>query len=241
MGINNLTSVRTKYAKIMLDIRKKIISGEYAIDSKLPSEENLKEAYKVSRVTIRLAIDGLVKDGIVERVQGKGSFVRKPQKLSRMVRSTTVESFSQVAAKNGFETQTHVLKIEQVSATKKLKNRLQTNNNEVLHILRLRYLDNDPIFIESNFYPLPRFKHLKDFDLHQSLYKIFEEHFDVNQLKSDETTLSIELADVSQASLLKRSVGFPLFFLETQIKDQNDKVVQYGEQLIASDRYKFKI
>lgn len=241
MEIDDLADTRTKYAKIMQDIRGKIISGEFAVDSKLPSEEKLESSYSVSRVTIRLAIDGLVKDGLVERVQGKGSFVRKPSKLSRLVRSTTVESFSEVAKEYGFQVKTHVIKIETVTVNDKLRTMLETDANEALHIVRLRYLDSDPIFLESNYFPLPKFEQLPNYNLHNSLYDIFKTSFGIKELFSDDTTLSVISADVEKATLLKKSVGFPLFFLETQIKEQDGIVVQYGEQFITSDRYKFKI
>ena len=54
----------TKYGQVMDDIRKKIISGEYPLNSKLPSEVRLQNEYHVSRVTVRLAVDELVKDGM---------------------------------------------------------------------------------------------------------------------------------------------------------------------------------
>lgn len=231
----------TKYQQVMTSIRAKIIEGKYPVNSKLPSEPKLQEEYGVSRVTVRLAVDGLVRDGLVERVQGKGSFVRKPSRVSRLVRETTVESFSQVAKESGFVPTTKVLKVEKVAVDEKLKGNLGTDSKEALHTVRLRYLDDDPIFYESNYYPLPRFESLPDYDLTGSLYAIFSNHFGIEKLASDNTTLSIKTADVETASMLNRSVGFPLFYLVTQIFDENDQVVQYGEHLIASDRYQFKI
>ncbi|MDE3281463.1 GntR family transcriptional regulator [Lacticaseibacillus parahuelsenbergensis] len=236
-----MTTPVTKYELIMNSIRAKILSGVYPLDSKLPSEVKLQEEYGASRVTVRQAVDGLVRDGLVERVQGKGSYVRKPQRVSRLVRESTVESFSKVAKQSGFVPHTKVLKVERVQTTEKLSRLLTTTSKNVLHTVRLRYLDDDPIFIESNYYPLPRFASLPDYDLNGSLYAIFKDHFGIRAMSSDNTTLSIKTADVEAADLLNRSVGFPLFYLETQIFDDHDQVVQYGEQLIASDRYQFKI
>lgn len=236
-----MTEPATKYSRVMNSIRSKIISGEYPIGSKLPSEVKMQEEYGVSRVTIRLAVDGLVKDGLVERVQGTGSYVRKPKKLSRLVRENSVESFSEVAKENGFNSHTKVISVDKIPSTDFLKKVLHTESDEVLHTERLRYLEDDPIFLENNYYPLPRFLDLPSYDLSGSLYTIFKDNFGINSLESDNTILSVKTANVEFAKLLNRSVGFPLFYMKTQIFDDKDQVVQYGEQLIVSDRYQFKI
>lgn len=231
----------TKYGRVMDDIRSKIISGEYPLDSKLPSETKLQSEYHVSRVTVRLAVDELVKDGMVERVQGKGSFVRKPHRISQLVSYNGVEGFTDVAKDSGLNTSTKVLRAEIVKSNEQIKKILQNDNDQVLMTRRLRYLEKAPIFIEVNYYPLPRFKNLLKYDLTGSLYQIFEEKFDIKDLTSDDTILSIKLANLEEANLLNKSVGFPLYYLRTQIKEKNGPVVQYGEEYIASDRYQFKI
>ncbi|WP_034991351.1 GntR family transcriptional regulator, partial [Liquorilactobacillus vini] len=48
----------------------------------------LMKIFNVSRVTLRKAIEGLVNDGIVEKVQGIGTFVRKPKKVKRIMLSS---------------------------------------------------------------------------------------------------------------------------------------------------------
>ena len=81
------------YSQVMEKIRQKIISGEYPVNSKLPNEFDLSEQFDVSRVTLRKAIKGLADDGLVEKIQGVGTFVRQLQKVKRIVSSSAVESF----------------------------------------------------------------------------------------------------------------------------------------------------
>jgi len=64
-----------KYERITRDIREKILSEEYKIKEKLPTESELMEIYQVSRFTVRRAIDELEKDNLVYRIQGGGIFV----------------------------------------------------------------------------------------------------------------------------------------------------------------------
>lgn len=59
------------YDKLYSDI----VSGVYGSGTKLPGESELAEKYDVSRNTVRQALTVLVEDGLVEKIQGKGTFV----------------------------------------------------------------------------------------------------------------------------------------------------------------------
>lgn len=232
---------RTKYQKVMLDLREKILTGIYPVDTKLPSEERLKEIYGVSRITIREAVNGLVADGIVEKVQGKGSFVRELHHVKRLLKSNSIESFSKTAIKNGFKPKMKVLKLEKVKTDAELRKSLKCDNEYAIHSVRICYLDNDPTVIESNYYPLPRFEGLTNYDLSESLYKTFKDHYEIDNLEDSESILRVVLANKEQARLLQRSVGFPLFYLRNQVFDKNKQVVQVGTEYIATDRYEFMV
>lgn len=72
-----------KYERIKQDISEKILSEEYQVNDKLPTESELMETYDVSRFTVRRSIDELEKENFVYRIQGGGIFVNdwknKPQ------------------------------------------------------------------------------------------------------------------------------------------------------------------
>ena len=69
-------SYAPKYVQIQNYILQKIESGEYAAGDKIPSEIELARQFDVSRLTVNTAVKELANSGIVERVQGKGTFVR---------------------------------------------------------------------------------------------------------------------------------------------------------------------
>ena len=80
-------SYAPKYVQIQNYILQKIESGEYTAGDKIPSEIELARQFDVSRLTVNTAVKELANSGIVERVQGKGTFVRfehsnnKPHRL----------------------------------------------------------------------------------------------------------------------------------------------------------------
>nr|WP_286672229.1 GntR family transcriptional regulator [Cohnella hashimotonis] len=63
------------YAQIESYVRDQIRSGKWKPGKRLPSENQLCKQFDVSRITIRGAMDKLVEEGVVFRIQGRGSFV----------------------------------------------------------------------------------------------------------------------------------------------------------------------
>lgn len=67
------------YLQIKNDIKEKIISGDLKAGDLVPSEAEIMNEYKVSQITAKNALLSLVDDGIVYRIQGKGSFVSQTE------------------------------------------------------------------------------------------------------------------------------------------------------------------
>ena len=65
----------SKYEIILKDIKKAINSGKYETNTKIPSENELCEAYKVSRQTVRKALSELEGEGYLYAKHGSGTYV----------------------------------------------------------------------------------------------------------------------------------------------------------------------
>lgn len=78
---------KPRYEMIYSELKKKIVDNKISIGEKLPTEKELIEYYKVSRITTKKALDMLVNDNLVERIPGKGSFVKNYQDHSELHRS----------------------------------------------------------------------------------------------------------------------------------------------------------
>ena len=63
------------YLQLREVVRSKIEDGEYAPGTAIPSENLLASTYSINRLTVRSAIDALVNEGLLKRVQGKGVYV----------------------------------------------------------------------------------------------------------------------------------------------------------------------
>jgi 5-formyltetrahydrofolate cyclo-ligase len=73
----NRESPLPAYYQIAMDLHQRISRGEWRAGGKLPSEPQLASQYKVSRMTLRQAVSELVKQGILTRRQGDGTYVSR--------------------------------------------------------------------------------------------------------------------------------------------------------------------
>ena len=64
-----------KFEKIVTWIQEEVRSGRMVSGEKLPSEQELSEQFRVSRQTVRRALEELVKENIVESRRGSGSYI----------------------------------------------------------------------------------------------------------------------------------------------------------------------
>jgi GntR family transcriptional regulator len=67
-----------RHQQVADDLRRLITSGEYATGERLPSEARLSDRYRVSTPTLRDALELLRTEGLIEKFQGRGNFVRQP-------------------------------------------------------------------------------------------------------------------------------------------------------------------
>ncbi len=71
---------RTKilHTQLMTYFRERILDGRLRAGTRLPADGELATQYQISRDTVRQALALLVNEGLIERVQGRGTFVSQP-------------------------------------------------------------------------------------------------------------------------------------------------------------------
>lgn len=173
----------------------------------------------------------------IDEIYGKNSDT--PEKVKRMVRTTSIESFSKTAKKEGFNYSVQVIKASEIKTPIRYESMLK--GKSCIFIERLHLIDNEPVMLEYNYFPVPRFLGLEKMDLTQSLYAILQSNYHIIKLSSRDMIVSAVSASVDEAKFLKKSVGFPLLLLKICVEDENGKVVHTGRHHVVSDRYKFHI
>src|SRR5215211_3852758 len=73
------SQTRTRYAQLSAHFRERILDGSLPAGTRLPTELELVQQHRISRGTVRQALNTLVHEGFIERVAGRGTFVRAAQ------------------------------------------------------------------------------------------------------------------------------------------------------------------
>ena len=132
------------------DYLRSLVTHELAVGDAIPSERLLCERFGVSRMTVRQAVDALVVEGLLEREQGRGTFVA-PTKLDLEVR---LSSFGEEMRRRGMEPSSKVLVAEEVPASSDIADALELLPGElVFYLHRVRYADGEPMAIEQTWLP----------------------------------------------------------------------------------------
>ena len=90
--MTNATVVKSLYQRIYDDIEGRILSGEWLPGQRVPSEKDLSEQYKCSRMTVNKALSQLHRMGYIERRRRAGSVVTRPHVQSAVLEIHGVQS-----------------------------------------------------------------------------------------------------------------------------------------------------
>ncbi|MBE0685362.1 MAG: GntR family transcriptional regulator, partial [Anaerolineaceae bacterium] len=191
-----------KYFQLASILKSQIDDGEWKPRQTIPSERQLEQQYKVSRPTIRQAIEYLEKQGYLYREHGRGTFV-SPQKLQKKMLELT--SFSEDLLRKGIQPNQIIRSICQVVPNDKILSRLELpQESSVLRIERIRLGDDFPIGLQTSYVVLGDDQQIDEDDLkhYGSLYRVLEEKLNIIPTEADET-LEVTLATPEEAALLQ--------------------------------------
>ncbi|MYS88700.1 MULTISPECIES: GntR family transcriptional regulator [Streptomyces] len=139
-----------RHEQIADELRRAIDREEYTVGSRLPAETELAAHYGVSRGTIRQAVAALTAEGLIGSRQGARRVVlagRRSQSFAEL------RSFAQWARAMGREATGRVIAQDYRPATAHDAVRLQLlERTPVLHVLRVRGLDGEPVLLERTVY-----------------------------------------------------------------------------------------
>ncbi|MDD3402121.1 MAG: GntR family transcriptional regulator [Hespellia sp.] len=231
-----------KYYHVKQEIIKKIDDNTYQEGDTIPSERELMVLFDVSRITIRKAIDDLVKEGYLYRVHGKGTFVRGEGKQNDLV---SITSCTQDIEKLGYTPGRKVMKKCVIPADAKRKSFLNLNDHEdVFCLSRIYYADDEPINYTTTYLP---YKYFPDIDLYDfaqvSLYKILEDKYDVRITKATRTIEAISAhGEIAEYLDVEEEVPLLQFCCTTYgMVNGKEVAIEYFKCYYRTDQFKFCI
>lgn len=215
-----------------------IEKGIWQPGDKVYSEQQLTEKFEVSRNTAKKAIEDLVQEEILYRIQGKGTFLSHP-KIEQSL--SAFYSFSQVLREKGLNPKDIMLKIEVEKATHKVSKALQiAKDEEVIMLKRLRCAGEDPIILEYSYFPKSIIPDVEKLSLvgETPLYEVLSAEFGVIVNAAKETFEPILIREAEQ-DYLPVELGSPALLLERTAYDSSRKPVEFCRSIVRGDRCKF--
>lgn len=226
------------YRQIADALRDKIIEGALKPGDALPTESTLQNQFNVSRVTVRQALKQLTEQGIIESIQGSGSYV-KEERVDYDIYQLT--GFYEKLANLNVETHSEVLTFEVIKADVFLRGKLQlANHDKVWHVKRVRFIKEKPVNLEETWMPLSLLPDLTWEVMEGSKYHFIEQIKKLVIDRSEQEIVPVMPTD-EMVSLLGIAADKPVLEKNSCGWLKDGRAFEYSRNVFNSDNYRFTL
>jgi GntR family transcriptional regulator len=227
----------SKTHRLYLFLKERIRSGALPPGERLPSEPSLAREHGMSRVTIRRALDGLAREGLIDRQPGTGTFVRGAPPAPALTGDFSNMLRSLVAM--GKATQVRLLSFSYGRPPRSVAEALGLGpEEETQHSIRVRSMDGAPFSYLSTHVPARIGVRFTEQDLASTPLLTLLERSGVVAASADQT-VSATLAGPETAAALDVEIGSPLLFMTRVVRDPAGEGVEHLSALYRPDRHRF--
>lgn len=227
------------FAQLRDRLRAHILNGGLASGSKLPSEAELEAEHGVSRITVRQALAELHAAGLIEKVNGKGSFVKRPEPPHGLGPLT---GFYEVMRRRGHQALGKVSPVRAVRAGAKVAAGLRLPlHASVRAITIMRMVDGQPFARHTAWGSASLIARLASEDLQTNdLITIAQDRLGYRMDHSD-MLVSAENAGAGLAKALDIEPGAAVLRLEIASFDAHGLPLLFSEFLARGDRFSYPV
>lgn len=229
------------YHQIQHLLRFRIHNGQYRPGTQIPSEHELSAELGVSRVTLREALRELVREQLLVKIQGKGTFVSSnPPKRLAPVRYT---GFLEELQDRVRKLRVTDIEIIQAPATPEMKKTLHLDDaaSELTVIRRLRLIDDQPFSFTQNYLPTEIGVRIRQKDLYSMpLLKILQEDLKIPIVRARET-IEAAPADPDTARRLGIPVLYPVLHMTRVMYTTGDRPFELVDIFYRADKYHYSV
>ena len=222
------------YLQLYTVLKNDLENGVYKKGERIPTEAELSQKYGVSRITLRNALDKLVRDNYLVRYRGRGTFV-KSEKYTRSIAENL--GFTEMCHRLGCTAGAKTIKPVIENATKEDIEELQLAEGANVFVLeRIRYMNNVPVALECGRYT-DQYSFLMEEDLNtHSLYQLLAEKY---QMSFGDCTRRIEItyATYRLSKYLNVPIDYPLLYMYGIVYDNDGRPAYRNQQYIVGDKF----
>jgi GntR family transcriptional regulator len=216
-----------------------IQAAHIPVHRRLPSERLLAEWFGVNRLTVRQAVQELIRQGYLYARPGKGTFVAQVRVHQPLQWLT---SFTEDMAARGMKASSRVLGQRVLPAPPEVARRLGIEvGAEVVWLERLRLADGEPMALETAYLPHARCPGLLSFDFSRlSLYEVLRKHYGLRLDRAEQVIRAVVLS-AREARGFGLPAGSPAFLFERVTFLEGGEAIEFVRSLYRGDRYAFQV
>jgi GntR family transcriptional regulator len=238
MALPDVSLPTPLYRQVFVMLRQRIVDRVYAPGEQLLREDGLAAEFGVSRATIRQAIGELVRQGLVDRKQGRGTFVlpTPDHPLGQRFRGSLGDLIAETDRAGVREVEiAHRSPIKQ-----RIAEALQLDGNLATVVRRTRTVDGTLFAFTINHLPdrygrLVGVRELRKMGL-MTLLESKGVRFATAQ-----QSIRAELADIEVSTRLEMEFGGAVLFAERQLFDDEGAPVEFVQSWYRGDLYEYSV
>lgn len=229
----NQEKLYIQLTRILLD---EIRAGNWKLNDRIPSEDELSRTYNISKITVRQAINNLTSDGYLMKIQGKGTFVTSVMPVVGVAMRTifTEEMFGKEV-----KAEKEILFRGINEPAQDIRSYLKTSG-DIYYILSRRLLNGHPAYFDESFIPYSITPEINSLDLRQTSLYFFLQEKALKKIFKVIQTVEVSQATADSAKYLDLSEGVPVLVVHRLLLSSDNAPVAYTKLQGRSDSYKFQ-
>lgn len=223
------------HRKVYEILRQHISDGVFKEGDLLPSENELCALHKVTRPTIRKALDRLANEGFIVRHQGKGSIVKGAPKGVGIL---AMKGTTSAVGKENLTTRI-IVKPEIRSWSEAFSFSLTRAEAEsgCIYMERLRLVNNKPVFFDITMIPNINFPRFTGRNMeNKSLFDVLRKNYQLEVKGGEQRILAIK-ADERLQRYFGVPAGHPVVQLNRKIETNRDGIFIYSQVFCNTDEF----
>lgn len=227
------------YERLRESLFDRIKAGEWGPGTAIPAEGGLAAQYAVALGTARRAVSLLVEDGILERRQGSGTFVRAGAFTHSMFRFFRLDDLAGAGRPGG-----RMLAREVGPAPSEAADALRVpHGSEAIRMSRLRVVGSEPILAEDIVLPLAPFRSFLDVpptEVGPLLYPVYADRCGIFITRAEEV-ITIVPCPAPEARLLRCRAGASVVCIERLAFSLDDTPREWRRSYGPAARFRYRI
>jgi len=199
----------------------------------IPSERELARRYRMSRMTVRKAIDTLVDQNKLYRISKVGTFTASKKLYKRI---NTFSGFSSEVRLSGGEPSSELIEFSLQHAGKEVASRLNIEDDALIYrVVRLKKKDGVPVMVDESHFPKSIIT-LTESIVRHSIYDHVTKKRDYEIVSASQRFRSTFLKPVYQ-EYMNLPPDKPVTNVETTVYLSDGRIFEYTNAYIDTDRY----